>query len=278
MTLLTLEDKIINDFVFLDKNDIKLALMHVFGIKTYSEFVMKGNELVSLKPEINGIINRLSKGEPIQYILGYAYFYDRDFKVNKNVLIPRPETEELVDIVIKETKDNPGVLVDVGTGSGVIAITIKSHTKHFVFATDISKKALKIARENDIDNSVNFKHGDLLSQIIKDGLNVNYIVANLPYIKKEEKLESKVVNYEPKKALFLPAKNIFERLFAQVDKLPVVKGGITIFLEFGTNQGQEIKEMALKKIGDSVKIEIRRDMQGRERFLIIKGVNGNKSI
>lgn len=278
MTLYELEQQTLFLYPNLDKNDIKLALMHCYDAHNYITYrQLEKIEVTPLK-KFDVIVRRLLTGEPIQYILGSAYFYFRDFMVDKNVLIPRPETEELVHLFIKDTKDTKGAVIDVGTGSGVIAITIKHHTNHQVYASDISKKALKVARLNSGGYDITFLDGDLLKPALKEEIKVNYIVANLPYIKKEEILENKVKSFEPHRALFWPKRNIFNRLFTQVKKLPQVEGGISLYLEYGTDQTEELTLLAKRQFGRNVKIEVKKDMQGKERFLIIRGIHGNENI
>ncbi|MFA5659947.1 MAG: HemK/PrmC family methyltransferase [Bacilli bacterium] len=275
MTLNELEQQTLFLHPNLDKNDVKLALMHCYDAHNYITYrQLEKIEVTPLK-KYEAIIRRLLKGEPIQYILGSAYFYFRDFSVDKNVLIPRPETEELVHFFIGDAKNKPGVVLDVGTGSGVIAITIKHHTQHHVYASDISKKALKVARLNSGGYDITFLDGDLLKPAIKEGLIINYIVANLPYIKEEEILDNKVKSFEPHRALFWPKRNIFNRLFKEVKKLPKVDGGISLYLEYGTDQTEELTLLAKRHFGRDAKIEVRKDMQGKERFLIIRGIHGN---
>lgn len=278
MTLYALQQKTVALYPNLDINDVNLALMHVYHINDYSTFVLKLHEGVKEKVLFKTIINRLLNAEPIQYILGSAYFYDRDFFVNKNVLIPRPETEELVDLFIKENKDKVGNVVDVGTGSGVIALTLSNHTSLNVYATDISKKALKVAKVNDTNNKVTFMHGHLLLPLIKSNIPVSFIVANLPYIKKDEKLDTKVKDYEPARALFYPSYNIYKTFFKQVKKLHISEEGLSIYLEVGTNQAAEVKITAQKEFGESVSINIVQDMQQKDRFVIIKGIYGHKNL
>jgi len=275
LTLYTLEQKTLKSYNFLDKNDIKLALMHAYDIKSYTDYVLKLHFPIKERKEFSNILKRLINGEPIQYILGESYFYDRYFKVNKNVLIPRIETEELVDLVLKDIDKKRGNLLDLGTGSGAIAITIKSHSKLNVYASDISKKALKIAMENDNNKQVNFVHGDLLLPFIKKRIKLDYIVANLPYINPNEVVESKVKDYEPTKALFNTQLNIFKRLFKQVNRLDIPATGLSIYLEVGTMQGKEISTIAYKYLGENVKINVLNDMHDKERFVVIKDIYGN---
>lgn len=272
MTLRELEQNTCKLHPFLDKNDVKLLLMHIYGIDNYSQYSLNLDQVVPNESRFTTFLNRLIKGEPIQYILGVAYFYYRDFFVDKNVLIPRVETEELVDFIIKDVGRNNGNLADIGTGSGVIAITLKDHSNLNVFASDISKRALKIALQNDIKKEIKFLHGDLLLPYIKKGITLDFIVANLPYIKAEEVLENKVKDYEPNRALFLPKSNIFARLFRQVKRLKIGENGLQIYLEIGTNQMEELSKLAYEILGDKIIIEALTDMQGKERFLVIKGI------
>lgn len=275
LTLYSLKQNTLKLHNFLDKNDVKLALMHVYNIDSYTDYVLKLHTPIEEKQEFYAIINRLVKGEPIQYILGKAYFYNRYFFVNKNVLIPRVETEELVDIVLKDVKENTGNLLDLGTGSGAIALTLKAHSKLSVFASDISKKALEVAQKNDCENSVTFVHGDLLAPFINKEIAFDYIVANLPYIKREEEVEQKVKDYEPESALYNSDPNIFERLFKEVKMLNFPKTGLSIYLEIGTNQDDEVSNLARRYLGENVKINVVNDMHGKKRFVIIKDIYGN---
>ena len=259
----------------IDKNDVILAIMEVFNYENYTDYILNQDSEVTVPKQFYAIIKRLKKEEPIQYILGKSYFIDRVFNVTPAVLIPRPETEELVTFIIKEVKEKSGTIVDVGNGSGVIAISLAEKTDSKVYATEISKKALKVAKSNDTSGKVSFFEGDLLGPIIKEGIKVDYIVANLPYIKEDEVLESRVKDFEPNRALYLPKKNIFARLFKQVKKLNIGKEGLSIYLEIGTNQSSEISSLARKIFGESVTIEIVKDMQNKNRFIFIRGIYGN---
>lgn len=275
MTLRNIEQNIINLHPNLDKNDLKLALMHIYNIDTYSDYILNLDKKFKENRKLNSILERLNSGEPIQYILGYAYFYNRNFKVNKAVLIPRPETEELVNLVINETKDNTLNILDIGTGSGVIAITIAENTNHKVYASDISRKSLKVAKENDIQKKLKFYQGNLLLPLIKDNVEIDVIVANLPYIKFHEILESKVKDYEPTRALYMPKNNIYQRLFKQSKRLKVGRHGLSMYLEFGTDQKDELVTIAQKVFGKNVNIEVIKDMQNRDRILVLRNLYAN---
>ena len=174
--------------------------------------------------------------EPLDYILGFKEFYGLKFYVDKNVLIPRPETEDLVDQVIDYAKDRPVTICDVGTGSGCIAISLaKNLTYASIFATDTDLKALNIAKRNaklhNVDSKIKFLHGRLILPIKK---NINIIVANLPYIKtkKLNTLEPKIKDWEPRKALDggTDGMRIYEKLFLSAKKY--LNQGDKIFYEF----------------------------------------------
>jgi release factor glutamine methyltransferase len=151
--------------------------------------------------QLQALLKRRINHEPMAYILKHQEFYGRTFKVNSDVLIPRPETETLVDEVIKLAKNSTGTLIDVGTGSGAIAITTKLELpKLNVFATDISKKALDTARQNakNLGSNIDFYQGNLLDDCTKK---YDFIVANLPYVNPQWQ-RSPETNFEPSTALF----------------------------------------------------------------------------
>ena len=155
-------------------------------------------------------IHLMENGEPLGYVLGYECFYGYDFIVNEDVLIPRPETEELVGLVLSKfddyfaDKDHVNVF-DVATGSGAIGITLNLEEPRMdVIASDISKEALVVAQKNNekLDAHVNFICGSMLDPFVDRDLHCDILVCNPPYIPSEEKMEQSVVDYEPHVALF----------------------------------------------------------------------------
>ena len=154
---------------------------------------------------INDAIKRLEEGEPVQYIVGNVNFYGYNLDVDKRVLIPRRETEELVEEVIKRSKvfDNP-VIIDVGTGSGAIAISLSKELNTHVYASDISLDALEVAKINIDKNNADVEliNGNMLKPYIDSGIKVDIIVSNPPYIKEDEQIEDIVKNNEPNLALY----------------------------------------------------------------------------
>ena len=221
--------------------------------------------------DLNEAIKRLEDGEPVQYIVGNVNFYGYELDVNKNVLIPRRETEELVEEVINRSKDfiNP-VIIDVGTGSGAIAISLSKELNSHIYASDISGEALEVAKKNSNDNNakITFYNGDMLKPYIENNIKVDIIVSNPPYIKENEEIESIVYNNEPHLALY--AKNegleFYESILKDANK--VLNDKFLIAFEIGETQGEDVKALALKYLGN-VKFEIKKDLSLKTRMVFV---------
>ncbi|MBU6113030.1 peptide chain release factor N(5)-glutamine methyltransferase [Mammaliicoccus lentus] len=189
---------------------------------------------------------RMYLGEPVQYIVGFAEFYGRKFIVNNDVLIPRPETEELVLQTLNTINQHEQTVCDIGTGTGAIAISLKKERTNLnVIATDISDDALKVAKENARLNQaeIEFLQGDALKPLINNGIKVDVLLSNPPYISYEEKVEMSetVLEYEPHLALFTQNNGlaIYKRILNDLDKV-MKKDGLVIF-EIGHLQGEILK-------------------------------------
>ncbi|HHW69025.1 MAG TPA: peptide chain release factor N(5)-glutamine methyltransferase [Tenericutes bacterium] len=218
-------------------------------------------------------LKRLKQGEPVQYIVGNVNFYGLELKVNKNVLIPRFETEELVYKTInyiKETYGNEKIsIVDLGTGSGCIAISLKKKLDNCIItAVDISSSALDVAKENALINEceVNLIQGDMLSP-----LNEKYdvIISNPPYIEYcDDTVMDIVKNNEPNIALYAPDNGLYfyKEIINNSDKY--LKDKFIICFEIGCEQGKAVEKLAQKKYPNS-KIYIEKDMQNRDRYVFI---------
>lgn len=223
------------------------------------------------KGDINDAIKRLNMGEPVQYIVGDVDFYGNIIKVNKNVLIPRRETEELAEKVLKRIQvfDKP-VIADIGTGSGAIAITLAKKLNALVYASDISLKALEVAKENVAINKANvtFFEGDMLKPYIENNIKLDVIVSNPPYIKEDEKIEDIVKNNEPLLALY--AKNNGLEFYDSILKNAsyVLKDKYLIAFEIGLDQGKNIEALAKKYLSNSI-VEIEKDLSGKDRFIFV---------
>lgn len=218
---------------------------------------------------------RVLAGEPVQYVSGSEWFYGRRFKVNPAVLIPRPETEELVQLVLAEIAAlELKTVVDVGTGSGAIALSLKSERPDVsVIATDISPAALAVARENahDLGVDVTFLEGDLLQPLIDKQQQVSVVVSNPPYIAERETvvMDQSVIDYEPHLALFAANEGLalYERMLQQLPFV-LVSGGIVAF-EIGYQQGEALTEM-VKRYYPTATVKVLKDLAGNNRMLLIK--------
>ena len=230
---------------------------------------------------LNHVIFRLTKGEPIQYIAGHAWFYGLKLTVTPDVLIPRPETEELVHWILSDFKNRPGNqirILDIGTGSGCIAIALKKHLRDKVIlvAMDISPQALEIAKENALRNEVEiqFVLQDFLEEGINDPQMFDVIVSNPPYVSRNlinEEIISRL-EFEPEIALF-PINDdpdIFYRKLASVGMQSLNPGG-ACYVEMNEYRAEQIESYFRKM--DWQSIESRIDLQGAKRML--KAVTGN---
>lgn len=218
--------------------------------------------------------NRLKKHEPIQYILGSTEFFGLRFKVNKNTLIPRPETEELVQWILDDLKKINSTekveILDIGTGSGCIAISLKRNSFHTtVSAMDISEKALETARENAEFHQcpIRFLMKDILQT---DSLDRNYsiIVSNPPYVRFSEKemMQKNVLNFEPETALFVNDEDplVFYRKIGELSKTGLKPGG-RLYFEINEYLASELVNL-MKNI-EFTDIELKKDIYGKERML-----------
>lgn len=219
--------------------------------------------------QLDGYIQKLLLHEPIQYVTGIADFYGRKFHIEPGALIPRPETEELVELILKENQvQNPRIL-DVGVGSGCIAVTLALELDTLVYGTDISKEAIGIAKKNA--QQLGAKTQLYLSDILKEDLSeisLDILISNPPYIPEKEKgqMNKNVTQHEPDLALFVPDTDplIFYKRIADLGLKSLKKEG-KLYFEIHENFGIEIKAY-LETVGYS-EVNIHRDMQGKDRML-----------
>jgi release factor glutamine methyltransferase len=215
-------------------------------------------------------LNRLKIGEPIQYILGTTIFYQLEFKVNKNVLIPRPETEELVYLILQDHKKHVINLIDIGTGTGCIPISIKkNHPLAMVSALDISTEALNLAKENALLNhiEIDFYLDDALHLKHEKYPVYDVIVSNPPYIALKEKsdMHKNVIDFEPHLALFVEDDEpliFYDRISAFALKNLKVGG----FLYFEINQNLALETADLLK-SKNFGVELIKDLNQNYRFI-----------
>ncbi len=217
-------------------------------------------------------IDRLTRGMPLQYVTGYTYFYGLKLKVTPDVLIPRPETETLVEEVIKRSKKE-GPILDIGTGSGCVSIALARETDAEIWACDISPDALEVAKENarEIGVSVNFMAADVCNIRAFDRCpTLNLIVSNPPYITQDERsvMTADVLEHEPHAALFVPQSEsstfFYERIIELAKGKLKRKGFIVVEMN-------EFKVSDIRRVFEESpfsNIEIVNDLDGRQRVLI----------
>lgn len=246
-----------------------LSIERILGFSK-SDCILNSNYILSDEDisSFEKIIVEIKKNIPIQYILGETHFYNLKFNVNSSTLIPRPETEELVRYILSH---NFSSVLDIGTGSGCIAISIAKNSNANIYAIDNSKEALEIAKSNAILNSVdvNFMFNDVFD--FSDTKKYDLIVSNPPYVLNSEKIymHQNVIDYEPHNALFVEDSNplIFYEKIALIASKNLNNNGL-LFFEINEKFGDQIIDLLLKL--NFVDIELKKDINGRDR--IIKSV------
>lgn len=249
-------------------------LCNEYSIDLYMEMDNEADERVSQR-FLEGI-ERISHNEPMNYVLGYSWFYGYRLNVDDSVLIPRPETEELVALVLSSYdeayKGQKIRICDVGTGSGAIAIALKKEENHLeVYASDISEEALNTAKRNAKENDceITFLKGSMLEPYIENGIKVKILVSNPPYIKTVETVEASVYDYEPHVALFGGEDGLkfYREIFENMDKVLEPHG--MAFFEIGYDQKERLSALA-KEHFPAADVEVFRDINGKDRMLRIR--------
>jgi release factor glutamine methyltransferase len=273
-------------------NIASLAIEHITGLSKTERAVKKYEQLsASQFNQLQKHLQRLKTGEPIQYIMNKCWFYGMELYVDKNVLIPRPETEELVQWIIDDLKASGKdvfirrpmeadettqlKILDVGTGSGCIALALKRiMPKAEVWGCDVSEEALNVARRNGSiqDIRVDFQGLNFLDEAQQKLLpTVDIIVSNPPYVplKDKEQMHSNVVDHEPHTALFVSDKDplIFYKALAEFGKKRLYNNG-SIYMEIHEELGQNV--IHLFKENGYAHTELRKDMQGKNRMVKAK--------
>ncbi|WP_291528871.1 peptide chain release factor N(5)-glutamine methyltransferase [Bacteroides sp. UBA939] len=250
----------------------RLICCEVLGQQSVDYYLGKDITLsLNEEQELKSILDRLCNFEPIQYIMGTAHFLGRTFRVTPEVLIPRPETEELVELMLGELSSAPSIL-DIGTGSGCIAVTLaKELSEAQVTAWDVSDSALSVAIANSValQASVRFEQRDVLTYIPDATEHYDVIVSNPPYIKEAERqdMERNVLDWEPSLALFVPDTDPlrFYRCIAALGTEMLVSGG-KLYFEINRAFGEDIVSLLHElKYRD---IRLQKDISHNNRFVI----------
>ena len=254
---------------------IHLIMTAVCHLTSPQQILCKDRKITEKeKNQITAIVERLKNHEPIQYILCETQFYSLPIQVNPSVLIPRPETEELVDLILTSTQDKSLQIIDIGTGSGCIAIALAKHLPSAqVFATDISDPALQTAVTNAKLNhtAIQFIQSDILdtpSAIAQIPGMFHLIVNNPPYITNQEKetMEPNVLNYEPHQALFVPDNDplLYYKAIARFARRKLAPEGL-IYLEI--NPLYDLQICRVLHESGFLRTEIIRDLSGKNRMI-----------
>jgi release factor glutamine methyltransferase len=268
-------NKLKKNYITEAKRSVEEIFSYVLNIKRL-ELAFNHNRIVNHEEYnlIQQYINRRLQKEPLQYIFGRTSFYDLDFFVTKDVLIPRPETEELIEKIVNTLKNIQNLqILDIGTGSACIAITLKKKLiNSTIYAWDISEKALLIAEKN-----ANFHHVEIIFEkidILDSRTNFqdfDIIVSNPPYISlaEHEILQDEVRDYEPSIALHdnSDGYSFYKAIFDKINKMS--KQPLYAFFEIGANQADFLLALSLNFFSNAI-ISIEKDICGRDRFLIIQ--------
>lgn len=256
----------------------ELLIGHVLGMKR-SELLSKlDKELDESEAEqFRRLVEQHATGEPVQYVIGAEEFFGRTFLVNREVLIPRPETEELVVAVLERIGANFSgeetvKLVDIGTGSGAIAVTLKLENRRLtVTGVDIAQASLDVASENGrrMDADVRWVNGDLLQPFVAEGERFDVIVSNPPYIpeKEVEALSPTVCEHEPVRALAggEDGYHFYRRLMEEIPS--VIGPKALVAFEVGYDQAKTVAAMLEETFGDRIEVEVITDINGKERIV-----------
>jgi release factor glutamine methyltransferase len=249
-----------------------IIISKVFEMNRMSS-LLKENEVQSDWKKVEMVIRycrRLKTGEPVQYVIGETIFYDCIIKVNRGVLIPRPETEELVDLIVKENRGFSGTIIDVGTGSGCIAVAIGVNLPNArIIGIDKSGNSIKTAIRNaKLNNSaVSFSEADLFKIKPSQFRNADILVSNPPYVRYSEKqfMHKNVLDFEPHTALFVPDNDPLKFYRAILDLAGnILNPGGSVWFEINEAMGKSMHELLKSYKFNGIKII--KDINGKDRF------------
>lgn len=260
---------------YLNNTAIKTLLQDDGNFSDFFNLINHFDEQVKNVDKIESNIVRIEAGEPLQYVLGYAFFVNSNYVVNKDVLIPRQETEELavatLKTIVKMFGKEPKIkIVDIGTGSGILGIYLKEYFPNSsVICTDISENSLQIAKINAKNHHVeiDFRQGDMLEPI-KDEKDVAVIISNPPYIGDESTVDPQTLKYEPHLALFAtPKTKYYEIIMSTIDS-QILADKYLLAFEIGEDMEEELTHLIETKY-KGIMYKFEKDIYGKTRFLYI---------
>lgn len=249
-----------------------ILIYTIFGIEKLHFLSENGVPMTGeVEEKVVSICDQLKKGKPVQYIFGETTFFGCVIRVNRDTLIPRQETEELVDLIIRENRGYRGRIIDIGTGSGCIAIALAVNLPGSeITGIDISLEALKTAVENAALNNVtiSFISADIFNCQPGEAFNADIIVSNPPYVRSSEKqfMNRNVLDYEPHNALFVPDENplVYYHAIVNMAKWALSPGG-KLYLEINEAMGDNMAE--LLRSNDYTEVLIVKDINGKDRII-----------
>lgn len=256
--------------------NVRILLCAINNLQSMSDFYLKKDENIQDLPRFNEYFERFLKGEPIQYIIGNTQFFGSNFKVDRRVLIPRQESEEVALYALRRIMSifpNENIdLADVCCGSGCIGISLAKHLKlKNLYLSDLSQEACDVAVENLAFNNVNgyVLHGDGLKPFLKHNISIDVIVANPPYILNKDEVDVSVLNYEPHSALFVDENLTIYRSIIN-DAITIMKDKMLIIFEIG----YDLKEKLIKLLHENeydidITYTFRKDINGKDRIFSI---------
>ena len=260
---------------YLNNTAIKTLLQDDGNFSDFFNLISHFDEQVKNVDKIESNIVRIEAGEPLQYVLGYAFFVNSNYVVSKDVLIPRQETEELavatLKTIVKMFGKEPKIkIVDIGTGSGILGIYLKEYFPNSsVICTDISENSLQIAKINAKNHHVeiDFRQGDMLEPI-KDEKDVAVIISNPPYIGDESTVDPQTLKYEPHLALFAtPKTKYYEIIMSTIDS-QILADKYLLAFEIGEDMEEELTHLIETKY-KGIMYKFEKDIYGKTRFLYI---------
>ncbi len=260
---------------YLNNTAIKTLLQDDGNFSDFFNLINHFDEQVKNIDKIESSIVRIEAGEPLQYVLGYAFFVNSNYVVSKDVLIPRQETEELavatLKTIVKMFGKEPKIkIVDIGTGSGILGIYLKEYFPNSsVICTDISENSLQIAKINAKNHHVeiDFRQGDMLEPI-KDEKDVAVIISNPPYIGDESTVDPQTLKYEPHLALFAtPKTKYYEIIMSTIDS-QILADKYLLAFEIGEDMEEELTHLIETKY-KGIMYKFEKDIYGKTRFLYI---------
>lgn len=256
---------------YINNSVVKSVLMDDGKFLDFTELITHFHDELKDEKKINENIEKICHGEPMQYVLGYAYFVNSNYIVSPDVLIPRQETEQLAVAtmvrITKQFQNKKGlVIVDAGTGSGILAIYLKEYfPEAHVIATDISEKALQIARKNAENHHVliDFRHGNMLDMVNEK---IDVLISNPPYIGNPETVNEQTLKYEPHLALFAsPSTKYYREFLSQLDKF---NDEFLMAFEIGEDMEKELTDL-LEDEYTGIGYSFDQDIYHKTRFLYI---------